>query len=127
MRDERSGRLLTLPGFPTARGLGGDVRGGHFTMLMTPNGAFGAILSSVGPDLAKALRLETGVLVNDVTDDTPASRAGLHSGDVIVTAAGQSVPSLKKLQELIAKHIPDQSIALQVVRDRKSRKVTVSW
>jgi membrane-associated protease RseP (regulator of RpoE activity) len=127
MRDERSGRALAGPGFPFLHGLGGNGRGTSFTMLMTPNGAFGAILSSVGPELAKAFRIETGVLVNDVTEDTPASRAGLHTGDVIVTAAGQPVPSLKKLQELIAKHIPDQSIALQVVRDRKSRKVTVSW
>jgi S1-C subfamily serine protease len=127
MRDERSGRVLADPGFPMIRGTGGIGHVSSFTMLMTPNGAFGAILSSVGPELAKAFRIETGVLVNDVTDDTPASRAGLHTGDVIITAAGQPVSSLKKLQEMIAKHIPDQSIALQVMRDRKSRKVTVSW
>ncbi|HEY5061662.1 MAG TPA: PDZ domain-containing protein, partial [Gemmatimonadaceae bacterium] len=46
------------------------------SFMMSPNGAFGAILSDVNPALARTLKLETGVLVNDVTDATPASEAG---------------------------------------------------
>jgi membrane-associated protease RseP (regulator of RpoE activity) len=97
------------------------------SFMMSPNGAFGAILSDVNPALAKTLKLETGVLVNDVTDATPASNAGLHVGDVIVNAAGQPVVSLRILHELIARHLADQSIALQVMRDRKLRTITVNW
>lgn len=95
--------------------------------MMSPNGAFGASLSDVNPVLAKTLKLETGVLVNDVTTATPASNAGLHVGDVIVNAAGQPVVSLRALHELIARHLADQSIALQVMRDRRLRTITVSW
>lgn len=97
------------------------------SFMMSPNGAFGAILSDVNPALARTLKLETGVLVNDVTDATPASDAGLHVGDVIVNAAGQPVVSLRTLHELIARHLADQSIALQVMRDRKLRTITVNW
>jgi len=37
------------------------------------------------------------------------------------------VENLRQLQEMIAKRIAEQSIALQVMRERKARKVTVSW
>jgi membrane-associated protease RseP (regulator of RpoE activity) len=95
--------------------------------LISPNGALGAILSSVSSELAKTLKLEPGVLVNDVTDDTPASKAGLHAGDVIVSASGQPVLTLRAFQEILRTRLSDQTLALKVVRDRKPRNVTVSW
>ncbi len=122
--DEPAARVMTVM---RGGGINGDMLLPRRAFIISPNGAFGAVLSSVGPDLAKAFHIETGVLVNDVSDDTPASKAGLQSGDVIVSAAGEPVGTLRKLQEIIAKHLTDQSIALQLVRDRKTRKVTVSW
>lgn len=95
-------------------------------VLVTPNGALGAVMSTVSPELAKMLKLETGVLVNDISDGTPASKAGLHPGDVIVNVAGQPVSSLRSLQEKLLRHT-EPSVVLQVVRDRKTRKITVSW
>lgn len=97
------------------------------TFFLSPNGAFGAVLSTVKPELAKTLKLETGVLVNDVTDETPASVSGLRPGDVIVNVAGQSVASLEALQEILKMRRADRSVVLDVVRDKKPRKVTVNW
>ncbi len=99
----------------------------QFRYVLTPNGAFGAVLSTVSPELAKTLKLEPGVLVNDITDETPASRGGLRPGDVIVSVAGQPVSSLKALQELIAMRMAERSVVLQVVRDRQPQKITVNW
>jgi len=99
----------------------------QFRYVITPNGAFGAVLSTVSAELAKTLKLEPGVLVNDITDETPASRSGLRAGDVIVNVAGQPVSSLKALQEMIAMRMAERSVVLQVVRDRQPQKVTVNW
>ena len=97
------------------------------TFFLSANGAFGAILSTVGPELARTLKLETGVLVNDVTDETPASTSGLRPGDVIVSVAGQSVASLPALQEILKMRRAERTVVLEVVRDKKPRKVTVNW
>jgi len=97
------------------------------TFFLSQNGAFGAILSTVNPELAKTLKLEPGVLVNDVTDETPASTSGLRPGDVIVSVAGQSVSSLRARQEILRVRIADRTVVLDVVRDKKPRKVTVNW
>jgi serine protease Do len=72
--------------------------------------------------------LEPGVLVNDVSDETPASRGGLRTGDVIVSVAGQTVTSLRALQEAVAiRSAGERSIVLQVMRDKRPHNVTVSW
>jgi len=97
------------------------------SFFITPNGAFGAILSTVGPELAKTLKLEPGVLVNDVSEETPASTSGLRPGDVIVAVAGQSVGSLQALQEILKVRRAERTAVLDVVRDKKPRKVTVNW
>lgn len=100
--------------------------GGRF-LVIAPYGIFGASASSIGPELAKALKLETGVLVNDVPEETPASKAGLRPGDVIVSAADKQVASLHELQRLVEMRAADHSVALRVVRDKKPRNITVRW
>jgi membrane-associated protease RseP (regulator of RpoE activity) len=125
--------VLLEPSRVATGGTGGGGAGARagivtqFRYVLTPNGAFGAVLSTISPELAKTLKLEPGVLVNDIMDETPASRGGLRPGDVIVSVAGQSVSSLKALHELIAMRIAERSVVLQVVRDRQPQKVTVNW
>jgi C-terminal processing protease CtpA/Prc len=114
-------------GAVSGRASGGMIFPSRNTFFITPNGAFGAILSTVSPELAKTLKLETGVLVNDVTDETPAFTGGLKTGDVIVSVAGQSVTSLKALQEIVIMRKADRAVVLDVVRDKRPRKITVSW
>jgi membrane-associated protease RseP (regulator of RpoE activity) len=117
--DAPRGPVLAIPrGAVVMKRMGGS--------FVTPNGALGAIMSTVSPELAKTLKLETGVLVNDVSDGTPAARSGLHPGDVIIGVEGQAVASLHALQQQILRRT-EPSVTLQVVRDKKTRKITVSW
>jgi serine protease Do len=67
------------------------------------------------------------VLLNDVPDDSPAAKSGLHTGDVITAANGQAVTSVSELQHLVIGQISTRTVELQVVRDKKSRKITVHW
>ncbi len=100
---------------------------GQRIFFLSPNGLFGASLSNVGEDLAKALKIRKGVLVNAVPEGTPAFRAGLRSGDVIVTADDDSVTTLGELRNAVGRRLADRSVDLQVVRQQKVRKLTVSW
>jgi len=116
--------MITLPKMARSEVL--PATGMRFSMV-PPTGVFGASASPVGPELAKRLKLEPGVLVNDVPEETPASRAGLRAGDVIISVAGQQVASLHELQRLIEMRASDHSVMLRVVRDKKPRNITVSW
>ena len=111
-RDDGGGVLMAVPP-------------GYF--VLAADGLFGARLSTVSAGLARALKLEMGVLVNDVSDGTPAAKAGLRAGDVIVGAAGQPVATMDRLRRVLASRLPEQSIELQLVRDKRTRKVTVTW
>src|SRR5207244_2367532 len=53
----------------------------------------GAKLQTVGPDIAEGLGLKrpTGALVANVTPGSPAARAGLKTGDLILAVDGQTV------------------------------------
>lgn len=129
------GGLVRARGGGEAGGVGaaGGIRGrglnpGAYKMfVLQPNGLFGAKLSDVNEDLAKFLKIQKGILVNDVPEDTPAFRAGLRMGDVIVTADNDSVSTVGELRSLIGRRLGDRSVALQVVRQQRVRKLTVSW
>jgi len=99
------------------------------TLFFSANGVLGAIMSTVSADLAKTLKIDQGVLVTDVTDETPASRSGLKTGDVIINANGQPLTTLKQLQEaLMARSASgERSVPLVVVRDKHQQKILVNW
>lgn len=95
--------------------------------FFSPNGLFGASLSNVSDELARTLKLRKGILVNDVPEDSPAYRGGLRSGDVIIAAGGDSVRTVGQLRDLLVTRFGDHAAELQVVRQQKVKKLTVSW
>ncbi|MEO8579096.1 MAG: trypsin-like peptidase domain-containing protein [Gemmatimonadales bacterium] len=69
-----------------------------------------------------------GVLVrNFPSDDTPAKRAGLQPGDVIITADGQPVDRVSTLQRIVRNHNPGETIEIEAMRygQRKTFRVTL--
>jgi serine protease Do len=61
----------------------------------------------------------TGVVVSEVRPDTPASKAGLHSGDVILEFAGRAVSKPWQLQGLVEETNAGSSQKITVLRDGK--------
>jgi len=66
-----------------------------------------------------------GVFIVDVLAETPAARAGLKNGDVVVAFEGRPVTETRLLQRLIATASPETEIKLVVLRRDGRRAVPV--
>jgi predicted metalloprotease with PDZ domain len=99
--------------------------GGLESQLFTPDGAawLGVTLKDVTADKARDLKLpgEYGALVESVDADSPAAKAGLQKGDVIVEFAGERVRSEAQLRRLIRETPAGRTVSLQVIRDGHDR------
>lgn len=84
-------------------------------------GWLGVSIQPVTPELAKALNLpkEEGALVAQVLPDSPAAKAGLKAGDVIVEYDGHAVAKAGDLPRLVAATAIGQSATVKVLRDGK--------
>jgi S1-C subfamily serine protease len=67
-----------------------------------------------------------GVYVGSVSSGTPAAKAGIRAGDVIVAVAGQQTLTSDALGSVLAAHKPGQTVKVKVVRqDNTSATVDV--
>ena len=90
-------------------------------------GFLGIALQPLSDDLAKQFKMENtnGALVAEVTSQSPAEKAGLLSGDVVVEVGGKKVEGPSELQMTIASMAPGSKAELKVIRDGKDKNVTV--
>ncbi len=67
-----------------------------------------------------------GVLVREVKDGTPAQKAGLKAGDVIIKVGDETIGSVADLREALRKS-PETTykVTLTIVRDRKEQTLKV--
>jgi S1-C subfamily serine protease len=73
---------------------------------------------------AVGLSQRDGLLVREVEDDSPAARAGVAEGDLIVAAAGRDVTSVDDLFDVLGSVAAEQPLELTLVRGDEERKVT---
>jgi S1-C subfamily serine protease len=66
-----------------------------------------------------------GVFIVDVLEETPAARAGLKNGDIVVAFEGRPVTETRLLQRLIATALPETEVRLVVLRREGRRAVPV--
>lgn len=96
------------------------------TVWVITDGIGGAKLESISEGLGKALGVESGVLVLKVGPGTPAYKAGLRDGDVILRADGRSVRTVRELRALVESQ-EDEGVKLVIQRDKRQREVTLRW
>ena len=75
---------------------------------------------------AKKYKLEVGVYIKSVEDFSPAEKAGLKSGDVIVKADGKSITTMDELNEIKNSHQIGDTITLTVNRNGNNKDITVT-
>ena len=76
---------------------------------------------TITDDIKEAMNLpeKDGVLIREVMPDTPAEKAGLKHGDVIVKLDGKKVRNFQDFLFRIAGHAPGEQIELGVFREGK--------
>jgi serine protease Do len=90
-------------------------------------GRIGVEISTVTRDLADSLGLPRaeGAVVGKVEDDSPAAKAGLESGDVVLKIDGKAVEGSPDLSRTIRAMRPGTKINLSVWRAGKVRDIPV--
>ena len=91
-------------------------------------GYLGVSIQNVNADLAKAFKLPSaeGVLIGDVTTDSPGAKAGLQKGDVVVTLNGQSVATAEDLRLRVSQTAPGTTVKLDAIRDGQKKQFTAT-
>ncbi|RUZ52041.1 PDZ domain-containing protein, partial [Mesorhizobium sp. M7A.F.Ca.US.003.02.2.1] len=90
-------------------------------------GYLGVQIQEVTPDVASAIGLDHpgGALVSEVNDGSPAAKAGIETGDVITSFAGQDVKDPKDLSRAVADVAPGATETVDVWRKGKPMRISV--
>ncbi|MGH7321799.1 MAG: PDZ domain-containing protein, partial [Candidatus Rokuibacteriota bacterium] len=91
-------------------------------------GWLGVSIQPLTPELAKSFSLprEEGALIASVVDGSPAGRAGLKPGDVVVRYDGKTVDGPRGLSSLVANTAIGKTVPLGVIRDGRERVLPVT-
>jgi serine protease Do len=82
------------------------------------HGYLGATVQAITPDLAQSLsvRPNEGVIIDAVTPDGPAERAGIHNGDILTAINGQPIHSPHDITRVVAFTEPGSRLEIAVIR-----------
>ncbi len=87
----------------------------------------------ITPELQRGLAYDYGALIEGgeeaqqpaIIPDSPAEKAGLKSGDLILEADGEKLTVDRPLSDIISRKLPGEKFQLKIVRDGKERTVDV--
>lgn len=92
-------------------------------------GYLGIVIQQLTPDLAESFDIDVGqgILVAQVSEDSPAEKAGLRQGDVIVNFRGEPVKDIGSFRNRVSLTPPGSTEELTILRNgkRKNLKVTI--
>ena len=90
-------------------------------------GFMGVNIQPVTAEIAESLGLKEpqGALVADVQADSPAAKAGIKSGDVVMAVNGTRIKDARELSRRISLIPPGTTVKLAVMREGKERNVDV--
>ncbi len=90
-------------------------------------GWMGVSIQPVTPELAKAFTLgsEKGALVADVSKGSPAEKAGIKNGDIILEFNGRAIKEMNELPKIVAATVVGSKVPVKLFRDGKIESVTL--
>jgi len=91
-------------------------------------GWLGVQIQPVTEDIAESLGVDQteGAIVADAQADSPAEKAGIKAGDIIIKVNGNAVKGPKELSQTIASFEPQERITVTVVRDGAEQEISVT-
>ncbi|HUK55371.1 MAG TPA: Do family serine endopeptidase [Nitrospiria bacterium] len=90
-------------------------------------GWLGVMIQELNDDLARSFHLKSknGALISDVFENSPAFKAGLQRGDVIVEFDGKEIVQMRTLPLIVAETPVGKEVKLKTVRDGQERTVLI--
>ena len=115
-------------GFAIPANLAKWVGGQLETSGMVHRSYLGVIIQPVTQSLAQQFKVKVhqGVLITEVRPDTPAAKAGLKPGDIILKFAGQAVSTPRELQGIVEQAKIGSTDPLTLLRDGKEMTLQVT-
>ena len=115
-------------GFAIPASVARDVIGSLREHGRVERGFIGVQIQAITPELADSLHLKTskGALVADAQPNTPAAKAGLRSGDVIVAVNGEPIEAARELSRKIAALGPEKKAQISYLRGGREANVEIT-
>ncbi len=82
--------------------------------------------SSIGVTVRDQASDASGVLIESVREGTPATRAGLQKGDIVVEFDGEPARSARQFTRLVRETAPGRAVKMTVLRDGSRRTVDIT-
>ena len=91
-------------------------------------GYLGIYLQDITEDLKAALNLPSldGVLISEIIENSPASRVGFKSGDVVIEFDGEKVKSVEAFRMRVAATRIGKNVLMKIIRDGKEKTLEVT-
>jgi membrane-associated protease RseP (regulator of RpoE activity) len=89
-----------------------------------PSGWLGIYSQGLSEPMQTALGVTRGVLVTEAVDNSPAAKAGLRTGDVILRVDSQEIYTPEDLSHYVGAH-PDKGVRVEYLRQGKTEDVDV--
>lgn len=123
----KSGGYMGI-GFAIPSNLANDIAQQLMKHGEVTRGYLGVVVQELSPELVKSFDLENneGILVAQVMDDSPAANVGIKQGDIIISFNDKPVSSIASFRNLVALTSPDSKVFVNIIRDGKQVKITVT-
>lgn len=86
----------------------------------------GVSIRVIDESMAKQLNMEQGLYIVEVNEFSPAEKAGLKGGDLIVKADGTRITTFEELQEIKNSKEEGDTINIEFIRDGKTQNTTIT-
>lgn len=89
-------------------------------------GWLGVMIQPITKELAQSFNLDSseGALVGDVMKDSPAQKAGIKRGDVIIEFNGEKIGKMKELPAIVAATPVGKKVKVKILRDGREKVLT---
>ncbi len=91
-------------------------------------GWFGVYIQDITADLAKsfALTKNEGALISSVMKNSPAEKAGINRGDIIINYDGKKVIDATQLRNMVAETEVGKEVEIEIIREKKNQALKVT-
>lgn len=120
---------------PSGQGIGFAIPINQVKKLLDPletygkisRGWLGVMIQGLNEELARSFHLKNkdGALISDVFKNSPASKAGMERGDVIIEFDGQKITQMQMLPPRVAETPIGKKVTLKTIRNGKEQTLTV--